>query len=323
MFRIFSVLCAFLVTFGAISVTAADYPARDIQVIVPHAAGGGCDMTARAFFKNAKKVFPANINIVNVNGGGGVIGLSKFMSARPDGYTLGLFEINCQQGAKAQGMTKYDLVEDMVPITRVGFAEASLAVKADSPFKTLNEFMDYAKKNPEKLSVSIGCGKGGCWDMPLQALLSAEKASVKSVYMHGGAPARTAALGGHVEACAIGIMEAESFVKSGDLRILANFAANRNPKMPDIPTVSELGYPAIDMGVSFVFFAPKGLSKKQMDSLRELAENCYNDPEFEEIIGKKIISKPDHFYSQQETIDHIKENYARVESVLTDLGMAK
>ena len=302
---------------------AADYPSRDVTVIVPFGAGGGCDMTARAFLKNAKKYSPVNFNVINVPGGGGVVGLAKAVTARPDGYTLSVIEVNCIQAANIQGMTKYDGATDLLPLSRIGFAEAAICVKNDSQFKTLKDLMEYARENPNKLNVSIGSGKGGCWDMPLQVLNSSENVTMKHVYMHGGAAARTAALGGHVDACAIGIMEAEPFVRSGDLRILAIFGENRNPKLPDVPTVGELGYPEIDMGVSFVLFLPKNLDSAQVEYLTSFAENCFNDPESTETLEKMVIAKPKTFMGSEETIQWMKNNEERVKMVLTNLGMAK
>ena len=99
-------LAGFFVVFSFNPVSSAEYPSRDITVIVPFGAGGGCDMSARAFLKNAKKYSPVNFNIVNVPGGGGVVGLAKAVTARPDGYTLSVIEVNCIQAAYVQGMTK-------------------------------------------------------------------------------------------------------------------------------------------------------------------------------------------------------------------------
>ena len=154
----------------------ADFPARDISVLVPWPAGGGTDMVTRSFFKNVKKFFPVNIQIVNVTGGG-IVGLGKTATARPDGYTLCMFEINTFQAYYVQGMTQYNLVKDFTLINRVGFGEAVIAVGKDSKFKTLTEFIDHAKANPEELSVSVGCGKGCSWHAPVESLMRSVGAS--------------------------------------------------------------------------------------------------------------------------------------------------
>ena len=317
------ILSAMLIAYPFCNSFASEYPSRDITVIVPFGAGGGCDMTARAFLKNSKKYSSVNYNVVNVPGGGGVVGLAKAVTARPDGYTLSIIEANSIQAAFIQGMTKYDGTTDLLPLSRIGFAEASICVKSDSKFKTLKDLLEYARENPNKLNVSIGTGKGGCWDMPLLLLNSSENVKMKHIYMHGGAAARTAALGGHVDACAIGIMEAEPFVKSGDLRILAIFGKNRNPKLPDVPTVAELGYPEIDMGVSFIFYIPRNLDSKKVDYLKTFAENCFKDPELAATLEKMVIAKPQKFMDSEETIQWLQNNEVRVKKVLTELGMAK
>ena len=127
-------------------------------------------------FKNVKKFFPVNIQIVNVTGGG-IVGLGKTATARPDGYTLCMFEINTFQAYYVQGMTQYNLVKDFTLINRVGFGEAVIAVGKDSKFKTLTEFIDHAKANPEELSVSVGCGKGCSWHAPVESLMRSVGAS--------------------------------------------------------------------------------------------------------------------------------------------------
>ena len=299
------------------------YPARDITVLVPWPAGGGTDMVTRSFLKNANKFFPVNVQIVNVTGGGGIVGLAKPASARPDGYTLCMFEINTLQGYDVQGMTKYNLVKDFTLINRAGFGEAVLVVGKDSPFNTIQEFIAHAKKHPGELKISVGCGKGCAWHMPLELLMRSEKAELKYVYMQGGAPARPAAMGGHVDGATIGIMEASDFVKAGDLKLLGVFGENRNKHHSDIPTVGELGYPKIAMGVSWVLGGPKGIDKEKIDTLLKYTEKCFNDPEFRELLDKKVISVPDHFYGPEETKAYMMENEERVRNVLNALGLAK
>jgi tripartite-type tricarboxylate transporter receptor subunit TctC len=317
-------LIFFLSVFSLVNtVSSAKYPARDITVLVPWPAGGGTDMVSRAFFKPAHKYFPVNVQIVNVTGGGGIVGLAQIASAKPDGYTLCMFEINSLQSYYVEGMTKYNLVRDSTLINRVGFAEAVIAVKKDSQFNSLKEFVQYAKANPDKLSVAIGCGKGCAWHMPIESLMSSEKAKVKYVYMQGGAPARTATMGGHVDACSIGIMEASDFVKAGDLRLLGVFGEKRNRHLPEVPTVGELGYPNIAMGVSWVLGGPKGLTKETVETILNYAEKCFNDPEFRNLLDKQVISIPDKFYGPEETKKYLADNEARLKQILTGLGLAK
>ena len=220
-------------------------------------------------------------------------------------------------------MTKYDGAKDLIPISRIGFAEATVCVKKDSKYQTLKQLIEAARANPGAITVSVGSGKGGCWDMPLQTLAAAEKVKFKHVYMHGGAPARTAVLGGHMDACAIGIMEAEPFVRSGDMKILGVFGPERNPKLPDAPTVAELGYPKIDMGVSFIFFLPKKLAKDRIAYLTDFVKKCFNDPDYAAVLEKRVISRPQKFMGPEETMAWLKNNESRVKAVLTDLGMAK
>ena len=138
---------------------AEDYPNRDITVIIPWPAGGGTDMVTRAFFKNAKQIFPVNIQLVNMKGGGGITGQAKIATSKPDGYTIGMI-CNSSDDYYLQGMTKYGLIEEFTLLCRTAFGETVLVVGKDSKFKTLKDFIEYGKANPGKLSIGIGGGKG-------------------------------------------------------------------------------------------------------------------------------------------------------------------
>jgi tripartite-type tricarboxylate transporter receptor subunit TctC len=299
-----------------------DYPKRDITVIIPWPAGGGTDMVTRAFFKNAQKIFPVNVQLVNMQGGGGITGQAKIATSKPDGYTIGMI-CNSSDDYYLQGMTKHGLLEDFTILCRTAFGETVLVVGKDSPFKTLKDFMDKAKANPGSMSIGIGGGKGCCWHMPTAKLMQSEGTEIKFVPLHGGAPARTAAMGGHVDASCIGIMEADSFLRSGDLRCLGIFAEERNPFFPDIPTVAEQGYEPAPIGVSWGLVGPKGIPQERVDILLGYLEKCFNDPEYREILNKKCISLPKTFVGGEQAVKYWTESRAREKEVLTDLGMCK
>jgi tripartite-type tricarboxylate transporter receptor subunit TctC len=301
---------------------AEDYPNRDITVIIPWPAGGGTDMVTRAFFKNAKQIFPVNIQLVNMKGGGGITGQAKIATSKPDGYTIGMI-CNSSDDYYLQGMTKYGLIEEFTLLCRTAFGETVLVVGKDSKFKTLKDFIEYGKANPGKLSIGIGGGKGCCWHMPTAKLMQSEGLKVKFAPMHGGAPARTAAMGGHTDAACIGIMEAESFLRSGDLRALGIFAEERNSFFPDIPTVGEQGYEPAPIGVSWGLVGPKGIPNDRVEILLGYLEKSFNDPAFKQILNKKCISIPKKFVARKEVVEYWTASRAREKDVLTSLGMCK
>ncbi len=313
--------CLFLLLTVSSGLTFADdFPKRDITVIIPWPAGGGTDMVTRALFKNAKKYFPVNVQLINMQGGGGITGQAKIATSRPDGYTLGMI-CNTSDDYYLQGMTKYGLLEEFTIFTWSAFGETVLVVGKDSKFKTLKDFIDYGKAHPGKLSIGIGGGKGNCWHMPTAKLMQSEGVEVKFVPMHGGAPARTAAMGGHTDAACLGIMEAEAFIRSGDLRALGIFAEERNTFLPDIPTVGEQGYEPAPMGVAWGVVGPKGIPADRVQILLGYLEKCFNDPEYAEILNKQCISKPKKFVAGKEAIKYWTESREREKGVLTSLGM--
>src|SRR5574341_1569420 len=124
-----------------ITAAAAGFPERDITLVVPWAAGGGTDTRARTLVKNGKKYFGVNINVVNRVGGSGAVGMDSVAKARPDGYTVGVITFNLS-AYRLIGMSDLSF-RDFDPIALLNRSQACLSVKADSPFKTLKDLVDY------------------------------------------------------------------------------------------------------------------------------------------------------------------------------------
>jgi len=129
----------------------ADFPERDITLVVPWSAGGGTDTLARTLVKNAKKYFGVNVTVINRVGGTGVVGMNSVAKAKPDGYTVGVITFNLSTyrllGQSNLSYRDFDL------IALLNRSQASLSVQSKSKFKTLKELVDYAKKNPGVVTV--------------------------------------------------------------------------------------------------------------------------------------------------------------------------
>ena len=263
--------------FGSIPAIAQTFQ-RDITLVVPWAAGGGTDTLARTLVKNAKQHIGVGINVVNRTGGTGAVGMQSVSAARPDGYTLGLVTFHLS-AYRLMGLSELSY-RDFQPIALLNRTPAAFSVKADSPFKTLKDLVDYAKANPGVVTVA-NSGAGANTHLSAAILAKNNGIKVSFVPFDGAAPARTAMVGGHVSSLVSGPDEVLQYVKTGQVRILAMVGEARHPSFPDVPTVAEAGFPLKEIiydwrGVAGPKNLPADIAKALNDGFSKMA----NDPEF-------------------------------------------
>jgi tripartite-type tricarboxylate transporter receptor subunit TctC len=258
--------------------TFADFPEKDITLIVPWSAGGGTDTIARALVKNAKEHIGVNVNVVNKTGGQGVVGMGATKLARADGYTVGLITF---------GLSTYNLMglsdmtyRDFELLQLVNQSSAALSVKADSKWKSLGQVMAYAKANPGKISLGH-TGAGAAWHLSAASLGVVHDAEFNFIPFDGGAPTRSALLGGHVDLAVTGIDEVKQLHDAGQVRILAANALTRHPAFPEVPTLEETGFkidaPVLDWrGLAL----PKKVPADRVKTLEAGFKKMFEDPEF-------------------------------------------
>lgn len=217
---------------------AADYPTRQIELIVPFAAGGGTDLVARAFADAAKPHFPVGIGVINKPGGGGAIGFTELATSRPNGYKLamGTAELGI---LPSLGMVKFK-TEDFKPIGLFNMEPSAVTVKIDAPWNTLEEFLAYAKENPGKVRVG-NSGTGAIWHLAAASLGEKTGITFNHIPFDGATPAVTALLGGHIEAVTVSTAEVINQVEDGKLKTLGVMGDQRDGNMPDVPTLKERG----------------------------------------------------------------------------------
>jgi len=267
----------------------AAFPERDITLIVPWAPGGGTDTVARTLVKNAKKHFGVNINVQNVTGGTGAIGMNQVARSRPDGYTLGLITFNLSTyrllGQSELSYRDFDL------IGLLNQSIAGLTVKADSPFQTLKDLVEYAKKNPGVVTVGHS-GPAGAWHLAAVAIAHNHKLKFTFVPFDGAAPTRTALVGGHITVCSSGMDEVLQFHQTKQVRILAANSPSRHPAFPDVPTMAEAGYPIENPIFDWRGLgAPKGTPPEVLKVLREGFKKAAEDPEYIALMDKLALPR--------------------------------
>lgn len=237
--RLLMTLSLGLAATGAASAAFADrpsYPSRPIEFIVPFAAGGGTDVMARAFADAAQKHLPQMLVVMNKPGASGTIGWSYLASGRPDGYKLAVITTELAI-APHLGVTKLTY-QDLTPLARLNYDPSAITVKADSPYNTVEEFLDAAKKKPGSMNIG-NAGNGSIWHMAAAALEEKTGTKFNHVPFQGGNPAVMALLGGHVDAVTVSPAEVYSHVAAGKLKTLAVMADQRVKGFEKVPTLKE------------------------------------------------------------------------------------
>jgi tripartite-type tricarboxylate transporter receptor subunit TctC len=254
----------------------AEFPTKEVQIIIPYAPGGATDLVFRALAATTSKYLGKAAVVINKAGGGGAVGFTEAAQSRPDGYTL-VTAITPLTILPHQVKTAFTY-KDFEPIINVVEDPAMFQVQAASPWKTLQEFLDYAKKNPGMITVGNSGAGGG---VHLIALAFEKAAGVKfnHIPFAGGGPSVTALLGGHINAVSVSPPEGIAHVKAGKLRIIALFSAKRMEAFPNVPTVREQGVQFV-MGQWRGLAAPKGTPADVIKKLHDAFKQGMEDPTF-------------------------------------------
>lgn len=293
--------------------TAADvdFPTGPIELIVPHAAGGGTDATARALAEATEEHLGGSIGVTNREGGGGAVGMTEGSLADPDGYTLTLATVELTT-LPHLGLAEITY-EDVKPIAQINFDPAAVTVPADAPYDTLEEFLEYAKDNPGEIQVG-NSGPGAIWHLAAAAIEKATGVEFVHVPFDGAAPAVTDLLGGHIDAVTVSPAEVLPQVEAGELKTLAIMAEERSPVMPDVPTFEEAGVSdAVYVGPWRGIVAPKDTPDEVAQILTDAflkgaAEQSFID--FMENNGLGIIIRDAEGFGEEMKASH--ESYGQL-----------
>lgn len=276
---------------------AAEFPEKDITLIVPWSAGGGTDTIARTLVAEAESCLGANVNVVNRTGAVGATGMGALAAARPDGYTIGLitFQLSAYEpmGMVDLGPDDYDLLQ------LINQSAGAISVPAESEWKTLDDLMTYASENPGVVTVGHS-GTGGSWHLAVATLAEEHDAKFNYVPFDGTANIRTALLGGHIAVSTSGADEMKQLAEAGEVRILAVVAKERVAGFPDVPTIGEAGYPLESPIYDWRgLAAPKGLPADVKAKLVEGLKACYDSAAFQTMATERAIplvyADPDGF----------------------------
>jgi tripartite-type tricarboxylate transporter receptor subunit TctC len=257
--------------------SAAEWPTKPITIIVPHAAGGGTDLIARLVFSYAEKILGQKVIIVNKPGAATEIGLTELALSKPDGYTWGFANSPQTQSLPIARKTKFTM-ESFEPCCNIVYDPGIIVVRTDSQFKSMEEFIGYAKENPGVITIG-NTGRGSDDDIAVRLMERETGVKVTQVPFDGAAPLTTALLGGHIAAGAINVTEAVPYVNAQKMRALAVMDEERSHLLPDVPTFKELGYDVIS-GSARGFSAPKGTPMVIIEKMSLAVKETLDDPDF-------------------------------------------
>ncbi|MEP7063403.1 MAG: tripartite tricarboxylate transporter substrate binding protein [Betaproteobacteria bacterium] len=274
-------------TFCAAGVALAAYPERPITMIVPWGAGGGTDAVARFFGALLERELKQPVNVVNRTGGNGVVGHSAIAQAPADGYTIGLITVEIAmmhwQGLTDLSPTSY------TPLALVNADPAGFQVRADSPYKSVNDVLAAIKANPGKFKAS-GTGQGGIWQLAIAGLLSDLKIdpnAVPWVPSNGAAPGLQDLIAGGVEIVPCSIPEARSLIDAGKVRSLAIFADKAPALYPNLPTIKQATGSDWTTAAWRGFAAPKGISKDVEARLVAALKKAYDSKDYKDFLAQR------------------------------------
>ena len=276
-----------------------NFPTSTIELIVPWGAGGSLDNMARGI-QRFFNIDGHTLVVTNMAGASGAIGTMEGVHSRPDGYRIMLTGI---QSILSYSMAYvYDMViDDLIPIATMGYDQRVIAVNADSDFQTLDDVIAFARANPGELTWG-GSGARGFNEMLSRQVWAALDIDVIWVPFEGGAAARTAGLGGHIDVTFLSSSELLGVVSGGEMRALALCMPERSDHYPGVPTLTELGY-AFSGALWGGVFAPGDTPEEIVNIIGAELRRVFEDPEFYETVhqtGWEML-----FMDRQETLEYI------------------
>jgi tripartite-type tricarboxylate transporter receptor subunit TctC len=276
MLRKYSLVLFFLVTMPFLTIgltpAGAAYPDRPIKMIVPWAAGGDTDAICRVIAASMEKNLGKPVVIVNITGASGTVGAREAKKAAPDGYTiLSVHDFIHTTYHTGVGELTY---KDFDPVCLQTSTPSVFAAYAKTPWNSMKELIEDAKKRPEQITVGATLGSTSHF---FPAMI-AQAAGIKWKYVsyEGTAPRMTALLGGHVLVGETNLTQLDK-VKAGQLKMLAIATAKRLPEIPDVPTLKELGIDIV-YAVNRGIVAPKGTPEAALAKLEEACAKASKDP---------------------------------------------
>ena len=296
-------------------IAAQSFPTRPITMIVPWSAGGGTDIAMRSLGQATAKILGQPVLIENRPGAGGSLGPAAMANARPDGHTLSQMPISVLRIPHMQKVA-FDPLTDFTWIAMISGYTFGVVVRADSPFRSLRDIVEFARANPGKLTYATP-GTGTSLHITMEDIAAREGISLTHVPFKGQADGSNALLGGHVmvQSDATGWAE---LVEAGRLRLLATWGAERSRRWPNVPNLKEAGYDIV-ANSPYGIAGPRGLDPKIVRNLQDALRKALDDPEYLKAITR--LDQENFFLSSDDYTAWVRRTYAAEKIFLERLGL--
>lgn len=299
-----------------------DFPNKPITFYIGYEPGAGTDITGRALAREAERLLGVPLVVENKPGGGSSVAAALLAKKKPDGYTLAVVSSSALLGGHIMTPNvTFQPFKDFTYILAYGTYNAGgVCVRTDSPYKTLPEFIEHARKNPGALSYS-STGTGTNFHLGLEYMARQAGVKFKHVPFKGGVPAMTALLGGHVDFIA-GSGSHLIYVRQGLWRMLAvMFGADRDPNFPDVPTLTEFGYGSPAAPARLILLAPRDLPDPIYKKLESNFRQAAHSPEVRNALEK--LDMPVAFADRRHLEEELPKDYKFYSEFIQELGLLK
>ena len=297
---------------------AADYPIKPITLYVGYAAGGATDTAARIVTNQVNKYLEQPIIVNNKPGGGSAVAADFVAKSKPDGYTLFHGTITTVIQTVINLNNPFQM-KDFTPIVGLYSMPLVIVVKGDSKFNTIEELIDFAKKNPNKLNMGTP-GVNSVHHFALELFKKEAGIEVNHIPFQGDAPGVVGVMGGHVDAAFLGLVAVTEHIKGGTMKGLVMTTARRSPQFPNLPTMAEKGFPKTGQIFSWGgVFAPAGLPGAILEKLSTAYQKAA--PSREVISQLEKVGFTATYMNAKEFERFVKEEHKRLSDIAQNAQM--
>lgn len=299
------------------SAQAQAFPSKPVTLIVPWPAGGSTDRHLRGLAEIASRHLGQTIVVENKPGGGGTLGPGTMaLNARPDGYTIAQYPLGMLRIPHMQ-KTAWHPLNDFSFIIGVTGYTFGFVVKADSPYKSFNDYIAAARQQPGKINYG-STGQGTSPHLLMEELADAAKVELNHVPYKGNADLMQAVLGGHVMAGS-DATGWDKMVEAGQMRLLLTFGEQRTQRWPNVPTAKDLGYNVVSTS-PYGLVGPKGMDPAVVRSLHDAFKKAMEDPKHLELLGQ--LNQAPWYKSPEDYRAWAQATFAKDKALIERLGLA-
>lgn len=272
---------------------AQDFPSKHVTLVMPYAAGGPGDTTARIVAVGMSKALKQQVIIENIAGAGGTVGSARVSAAAPDGHTLLMIHVSAATNPALYPNLKYDQTKDFEPVGLVAELPSAFVAKKGFPANTFGEFIDYIKANKDKVTYAHA-GIGSASHLCGMLFSSAIGVKLTEVAYRGTGPAMNDLVGGQIDLTCDQAVNVVSNVKAGAIKGYAVTSKTKAAALPELPTADQAGLKGFDLTIWYGMWASKGTPKPIVDKLSAALQAAIADPDVKDklaVLGAATVSK--------------------------------